>query len=112
MLKEFKDFAFKGNVIELAVAVIMAIAFGAVVKSMVKDVLMPIIAMIAGKPNFDDIKLGAIELGKFLTEVVNFLIVAVVLFFVIKAVSAAMKTALSGGDEESMKEGLKDAMKE
>ena len=81
MLKEFKDFAFKGNVIELAVAVIMAIAFGAVVKSMVKDVLMPIIAMIAGKPNFDDIKLGAIELGKFLTEVVNFLIVAVVLFF-------------------------------
>lgn len=113
MLKEFKEFAFKGNVLDLAVAVIMATTFGGVVKSAIADVLMPIIGLIFGKPNFNDIKIGeSIEIGKFLTEFVNFAIIAFVLFLIIKAATKAMGSDLKGGDEEAMKDGLKDAMKE
>ena len=113
MLKEFRDFALKGNVLDLAIAVIMATTFGGVVQSAIKDVLMPIIGMIVGKPNFDDIKIGeSIEIGKFITQFVNFIIIAAVLFLVIKAANKAMGGAMSGEASEEMKDGLKDAMKE
>ena len=114
MLKEFREFVFKGNVIDLAVAVIMAVAFGAVVKAAIQDVIMPIIGLVVGKPNFDDIKIGEhIEIGKFLTEAVNFVIIAIVLFLIIKAANAAMGGAMGrGGDDESVKENLKDSLKE
>ena len=114
MLKEFRDFAFKGNVLDLAIAVIMATTFAGVVQSAIKDVLMPIIGMIFGKPNFDDIKIGeSIEIGKFLTQFVNFVIVAFVLYLIIKAANKAMGSSLRGeGGDEEMKDGLKDAMKE
>jgi len=113
MLKEFRDFAFKGNVLDLAVAVIMATTFGGVVKSAITDVLMPIIGLIVGKPNFDDIKIGEhVEVGKFITEFVNFLIVAFVLFLIIKAATKAIGGAMKGEVNDEMKDGLKDAMKE
>jgi len=113
MLKEFRDFAFRGNVLDLAVAVIMATTFGGVVKSAITDVLMPIIGLIVGKPNFDDIKIGEhVEVGKFITEFVNFLIVAFVLFLIIKAATKAMGGAMKGEVNDEMKDGLKDAMKE
>ena len=115
MLKEFRDFALKGNVLDLAVAVIMATTFGAVVKAAIQDVLMPIIGLIVGKPNFDDIKLGEhIEIGKFLTEAVNFIIIAAVLFLIVKAATKAMGGAMGRGgvDDESVKENLKDSLKE
>ena len=113
MLREFRDFAFRGNVLDLAVAVIIATTFGGVVKSAIGDVLMPIIGLIVGKPNFDDIKIGEhIEIGKFLTEFVNFVIVAFVLFLIIKAASKAMGGAMKGEVSDEMKDGLKDAMKE
>lgn len=113
MLKEFRDFAFKGNVLDLAVAVIMATTFGGVVKSAITDVLMPIIGLIVGKPNFDDIKIGEhVEVGKFITEFANFLIVAFVLFLIIKAATKAMGGAMKGEVNDEMKDGLKDAMKE
>ena len=114
MLKEFRDFVFKGNVVDLAVAVIMAVAFGAVVKAAIQDVIMPIIGLVVGKPNFDDIKIGEhIEIGKFLTEAVNFVIIAIVLFLIIKAANAAMGGAMGrGSDDESVKENLKDSLKE
>lgn len=113
MLREFRDFAFRGNVLDLAVAVIIATTFGGVVKSAIGDVLMPIIGLIVGKPNFDDIKIGEhIEIGKFLTEFVNFAIVAFVLFLIIKAASKAMGGAMKGEVSDEMKDGLKDAMKE
>jgi len=114
MLKEFRDFALKGNVLDLAIAVIMATTFGAVVKSAIGDVLMPIIGLIVGKPNFDDIKIGEhIEIGKFITEAVNFLIIAAVLFLIVKAASKAMGTAMGKGehDEEALKENIKESMK-
>lgn len=90
MIKELKDFLFKGNVLDLAVAVIIGAAFGAVVTSLVKDVITPIIGMIIGTPNFSDIKLGSIAVGNFINAVVNFLIVGTVLFFIVKAANAAM----------------------
>lgn len=115
MLKEFRDFALKGNVLDIAIGLIMALAFSSVVKSAIHDVLMPIIGLVFGKPNFDDIKIGeSIEIGKFLTEVVNFLIVAAVLFLIVKAVTTVLGSSMSrrGEDDETVRENLKESMKE
>ncbi|MEO9168557.1 MAG: large conductance mechanosensitive channel protein MscL [Aestuariivirga sp.] len=114
MLKEFRDFALKGDVLDIAIGLIMALAFSSVVKAAIQDVLMPIIGLIVGKPNFDDIKIGeSIEIGKFLTEAVNFLIIAAVLFVIVKAANKVMGKPMGGGaDEESVKENLKESLKE
>ena len=112
MWKEFKDFALKGNVLDLAVAVILATAFGAIVKSLVEDILMPAIGMIFGAPDFSAIKLASLEIGKFLNASVNFIFIAIALFIFVKIINAVMKTGLGGVNEESMKDGIKDAMKE
>ena len=90
MWKEFKEFAMKGNVIDLAVGVIIAGAFGAIVKSVVEDILMPAIGMIFGSPDFSAIHLGALGIGKFLNATVNFLFIAVALFVLVKAVNSLM----------------------
>ncbi|HEY0911387.1 MAG TPA: large conductance mechanosensitive channel protein MscL [Bradyrhizobium sp.] len=105
MLKEFRDFAMKGNVVDLAVAVIIGAAFGAIVTSLVGDIIMPIIGSITGGLDFsnyftglsskvtasnlaDAKKQGAVlAWGNFLTLTINFLIVAFVLFMVIRAMS-------------------------
>jgi len=104
MLKEFRDFAMKGNVVDLAVAVIIGAAFGAIVTSLVSDVIMPIIGAVGSvdfsnyyiplsskvtATNLDDArKQGAVlAYGRFLTLVVNFLIVAFSLFIVIRIMS-------------------------
>ena len=91
MIKEFKEFAMKGNVIDLAIGVIIGGAFGAIVSSVVEDVLTPIIGAIFGQPDFSGIKLGPIQLGNFINAVVNFLIVAVCLFAVMKAINKMKK---------------------
>jgi large conductance mechanosensitive channel len=83
MIKGFRDFISKGNVIDLAVGVIMGGAFGAVVSSLVADVLMPIIGMIFGSPDFTSIKVGSILIGNFITALVNFLLVAAAVYFFI-----------------------------
>jgi large conductance mechanosensitive channel len=105
MLKEFKEFALKGNVVDLAVGVVIGAAFSKIVDSLVKDVIMPIIGAITGGLDFsnyflklssavtatnyaDAAKQGAVlGYGAFLTAVVNFAIVAFVLFMVIKAMN-------------------------
>ena len=104
MLKEFRDFAMKGNVVDLAVAVIIGAAFGAIVTSLVSDVIMPIIGAVGSvdfsnyyiplsskvtATNLDDArKQGAVlAYGRFLTLVVNFLIVAFSLFIVIRIIT-------------------------
>src|SRR5450830_1423386 len=102
MLKEFRDFAMKGNVVDLAVGVIIGAAFGAIVSSMVADIIMPIIGAITGGLDFsnyftglssqvtatnlaDAKKQGAVlAWGNFLTLTLNFLIVAFVLFIVVQ----------------------------
>ncbi|MCC6621434.1 MAG: large conductance mechanosensitive channel protein MscL [Deltaproteobacteria bacterium] len=82
MLKGFKDFILRGNVVDLAVAVIIGGAFGAVVKSMVEDVITPAIGAVVGKPEFD-IMLGPIKLGAFLNALISFLFVAAAVYFMI-----------------------------
>jgi large conductance mechanosensitive channel len=87
MLKGFRDFILRGNVVDLAVAVILGAAFNAIVASLVGDVLNPLIAATVGKPDFSGVVLhiggGAIKLGNFLNAAVAFLIVASVVYFAI-----------------------------
>lgn len=88
MLQGFKDFIMKGNVVDLAVAVIMGGAFGAVVNALVEAVLMPLIAALFKVPNFDnflvlDINGVLVKFGVLLTAIVNFLLIAAAIYFVI-----------------------------
>ncbi|MGH2767901.1 MAG: large conductance mechanosensitive channel protein MscL [Candidatus Methylomirabilales bacterium] len=90
-LREFKAFALRGNVIDLAVGVIIGVAFNAVVDSLVGDVIMSGIAAFFGKPDFSALKFnvgkGVFGIGALLTSVINFLIVAFALFVLVKAVN-------------------------
>ncbi|WP_457974142.1 large conductance mechanosensitive channel protein MscL [Arthrobacter sp. D1-17] len=84
MLSGFKKFILKGNVIDLAVAVVIGAAFSSVVDALVKSVLMPLISLLVGQPNFDDfLAFGDVRFGVLLTAVVNFLLVAAAIYFVI-----------------------------
>ena len=91
-IKDFKDFALKGNVVELAVAVIIGAAFGAIVSSLVEDVITPLLltpALRAAKAeNLDQLAWGAVKYGKFLAAVIKFIIIALVLFGLIKAANS------------------------
>lgn len=88
MLKEFRDFIAKGNVLDLAVAVMMGLAFGKIITSFTTDILTPVIGAF-GKADFSglSVRVGAatIAYGKFINSVIDFLIVAFVLFFIVKA---------------------------
>ena len=93
MVKDFRDFLLRGNLVELAVAFVMGVAFAAVVTSFVNDLVMPIIAMIFGKPDFSGLTFtindAVFRYGSFLTAVVTFVaIAAAVFFFVVKPVQA------------------------
>ena len=99
MLKEFKEFAFKGNMLDLAIGFIIGAAFSAVVNSLAKDVIMNAIAAIVGKADFSNvafhkgncaIKCTTIGVGNTITALVNFLIIAAVLFMLVKAINKAM----------------------
>jgi large conductance mechanosensitive channel len=84
MLSGFKKFILKGNVIDLAVAVVIGAAFSSVVDALVKSVMMPLISLLVGQPNFDDfLAFGDVRFGVLLTAVVNFLLVAAAIYFVI-----------------------------
>lgn len=87
MIKGFKDFILRGNVIDLAVAVIIGVAFGAIVTSLVTNIITPLIAAIVGKPDFSALTFtlngGIIKYGSFLNSVIDFLLLASVVYFVI-----------------------------
>lgn len=87
LLKEFKDFITKGNLIDLAVAFIIAAAFGAIITALVGNVIMPLIAAIFGQPSFDELTAtvngAVIPYGTFVTALVNFLLIAAAVFFLI-----------------------------
>ncbi len=86
MLAEFQKFIAKGNVLDLAVGVIIGGAFGAIVGSLVNDIISPILGMITGNPDFSDVVIGdSIKVGNFINAVLNFVIVGTVLFLLIKA---------------------------
>jgi large conductance mechanosensitive channel len=93
VIQEFRDFLFRGNIIELAVAFVMGVAFAAVVNSLVDNLVMPVIAMIIGKPDFSDLTFtindAVYRYGAFITDVIQFLaIAAAVFFFIVKPVQA------------------------
>ncbi|MFZ5430952.1 MAG: large-conductance mechanosensitive channel protein MscL [Bacteroidota bacterium] len=102
MLKEFKDFAMKGNVVDLAVAVVIGGAFGKIVTSVVNDVIMPPIGLLLGGVDFSELKIllkaataeteaVTLNYGAFINTVIDFLIVAFAIFMVIKGINATKK---------------------
>jgi large conductance mechanosensitive channel len=97
-LKDFKDFASKGNVLDLAIGVIMGSAFGKIVSSLVNDIIMPVISILTGGLNFNDIKIVLVEavgdktevallVGSFLKNVIDFIIIALSIFMMVKALA-------------------------
>jgi large conductance mechanosensitive channel len=95
MLKGFRDFVMRGNVADLAVAVIIGAAFGQVVNSLVADVLMPLVGAVGGAPDFSAIKLGPVALGKFVNTVVNFLIVSAAIYLIVVVPMQKLQAALA-----------------
>lgn len=109
MFKEFKEFAMKGNVVDLAVGLIMGASFGSIVTSLVNDVIMPPIGLLLGKVNFSSLFVNlsstvytsleeakaagapTINYGIFINTILNFLIVAIVMFFVIRGMNRLRK---------------------
>ncbi len=111
MWKEFKEFILRGNVMDLAVGIVIGAAFGAIVNSLVKDIIMPPIGLLLGKINFTDLFINlsgtpysslaaaqaagapTINYGLFINTIINFIIVALAIFFVVKAVNRLRKPA-------------------
>lgn len=94
-IKDFKSFAMKGNVMDLAVAVIIGAAFGAIVSSLVTDIITPLILSPVldklGLKDIAELKWGAVTYGKFLAAVINFLVIALVIFMMVRAISKLQK---------------------
>lgn len=95
MVKEFKEFIARGNVMDMAVGVVVGGAFTAIVNSLVKDIIMPLIGIITGGVSFEELKIvvGEAELcyGNFIQNVVNFLLIALTMFFVVKSINKMHK---------------------
>jgi large conductance mechanosensitive channel len=105
MLKEFRDFLLRGNLVELAVAFVLGIAFAAVVTSLVDDLITPIVAMVFGEPDFGGLTFtindAEFRYGAFLTALAQFLaIAAAVFFFVVKPVNAVTDRLRESGEED------------
>jgi len=97
MLKEFRDFAMKGNVMDLAIGVIIGGAFGLIIASLVGDILMPLIGLLLGGLDFSGLAItvgdAAINYGLFIQAIVNFAIIAAVIFMLVKAMNSMKKPA-------------------
>ena len=105
MLEELKNFLFRGNIVELAVAFVMGLAFAAVITSLVDNLIMPFIAMLIGKPDFSDLTFtindAVFRYGAFITDVIQFVaIAAAVFFFVVKPMNAIMSRVRKPAEEE------------
>lgn len=113
MLKEFRDFIAKGNVLDLAIGVVMATAFTAIVNSLVSDIIMPFVGLILGSTDFTSItvQLGSavLTVGNFIQAVITFLIISLVLFFVMKAVASLKSQFEKDGVEEDEEVALVDS---
>lgn len=127
MLQEFKEFIKRGNVLDLAVGVIMGSAFGKIVSSVVDDLLMPIIGVLIGGVDFKNLKVSVgnatITYGNFLQNVIDFLIVAFCIFFIIKLINKFFalhkkeekeekKEAPKKSEEVILLEEIRDLLKE
>ncbi|MBL8048645.1 MAG: large conductance mechanosensitive channel protein MscL [Chthonomonas sp.] len=95
MIQEFKDFINKGNVMDLAVGVIIGGAFGKIVESLVADIVMPLIAKAGGQPDFSAWEVSGVKVGNFLNALIAFLIIAFVVFLIVKALNKLKKPAVA-----------------
>jgi len=122
MLSEFKEFAMKGNVVDLAVAVVIGGAFGKIISSLIDDVITPLLLKPALEAaNLEKIQdltiLGGVKYGMFLSAVINFIIIAFVLFLIIKGMNAAKKkkeeapAAPAGPTQEELLTQIRDLLK-
>ncbi len=96
MLSEFKKFILRGNVIDLAVAVVIGAAFGAIVTSLTQDIIMPLVGMLLGGLDFSSLSVtvgsAVLAYGKFIQAIVNFLIIGFALFLIVKAINKTMES--------------------
>ena len=116
MFKEFKEFALKGNIVDLAIGIIIGGAFQSIVNSLVKDLIMPIINIFTGSMDFSSLvlKIGnsSIHYGSFITAVVNFLIIAFSLFLFVKYVNKVNKKLEKAKEQEAKRfENMKNKSK-
>jgi large conductance mechanosensitive channel len=106
MLRELKDFLFRGNIVELAVAFVVGLAFAAVINSLVENLLMPVIAMIIGKPDFSDLTFtindAVFRYGAFLTSAITFVATAAAIFFFVVKPMNALAARMKKPDEEAI----------
>jgi len=107
MLKEFRDFLLRGNIVELAVAFVLGVAFGALITSFVDNLLMPVVAMIIGKPDFRELTFtindAVFRYGAFLTDAIAFVAVAAAVFlFVVKPINMLRERRAGSAEEEGL----------
>ncbi len=114
MLQEFKDFINRGNVIDMAVGVVMALAFAPVIDSFVDGVLMQIVALIFGQPDFSsltiDISDTSIYYGRVITETMNFVFIAAAVFLVVKGYNMLRDESDDGPDEVALLTEIRDSL--
>ena len=119
MLKEFKEFAMKGNVVDMAIGVIIGAAFGAIITSLVEDLLMPVISLLIGTVNFSKLVYTApggavLQYGNFIQKVVNFIIIAFFCFLFVKMFTrekAEETPPAEPSDEAKLLTEIRDMMK-
>ena len=115
MWKEFKEFALKGNVLDLAVGVIIGAAFGKIVTSLVENIIMPIVTLLIGKVDVSDLAYKSIKYGAFIQSVIDFLIIAFSIFLFIKIVMSLgnkMRRQNEVVEEEAAAETQEDVLKD
>jgi len=115
MLKEFRDFIIKGNALQLAIGVILAVAFGAVVVAFTEGILMAFIAAIVGRPDFNalafDLNGTPIQYGRVLTALINLVLVGSILFFVVKAVNRVVPPAKAPETDHELLAQIRDELR-
>ena len=100
LIAEFKEFIMRGNVIDLAVAVVIGAAFTAIVDALVESIVNPIITLATGSLDFASVKIGIFPIGILISAIINFLIIAIVVFLMVKAVNGAINKVKKPGEEE------------
>ena len=91
MFKDFGQFIMRGNVLDLAVGVIIGASFGKIVASLTDDIIMPLVGMFGGAPDFSKIMVGPMKVGMFMNAVVGFVILAFIIFMIVKAANSMKK---------------------
>lgn len=110
MLRGFRDFILRGNVVDLAVAVVIGTAFGAIVNAFATDVIGGIIAAIGGMPDVGDVGWGPVVIGTTITATINFLIVAAVVYFLIVVPTNTLLELRKRGEEAEVKAPTEDIL--